>query len=312
MSALKYNIFKAIDFLIKVESGPDKGRVYRLLPPQVTLGRDPSTCQIVLGDAKVSRQQCTIKFKDNVICEDLSTRKTTLVNGHPCRRTILKPGDRISFGDTSLVFETRSKAQPTPELGGQTQPTEEARNKSEGRKKFRLFLIAIIALFGVVLALQQENSAPPSENLATQEDLNKQIEASRERASLLRDSREEKIKLNDKKYLYSVEKHFISGFRDFQNGRYGRALDSFGTTIATDQTHARAQQYAKSARKKQGDLIDTHLRDGEKYKNKMMFNRCAAEYEKALVLITNVNSKRYDLAKAQLTECRLLKTGGYQ
>ena len=72
-----------------------------------------------------------------------------------------------------------------------------------------------------------------------------------------------------------------------------------------------AQQYSKTARKKRADVIDTHLQDGQKYKAKLMYKRCAAEFEKALVLINNENSKKYELAKTQLEECRLLKTGGY-
>ena len=311
MNALKQNLFKAIDFLIRIESGPDAGKAYRLQPPKIIIGRDPK-CQITLTDPKVSRQQCAITFTSNVICENLSSKKNTLVNGQPCSKTILKPGDIISFGQTKIKFETRTNAASQPQLGGSSDPsTSKVSEKQDSRKRLRLFLVAIIFL---VLALQFLQDAPPkrsSEKLATLSDLAKQVEESKERAALMRESYEEKKKLSKKKYLYNVEKHFISGFRDFQNGRYGRALDSFGTTIATDQHHSRAKRYAKTARKKRTDLIDTHLRDGGKYKNKLMYSRCAAEFEKAIVLINDPNSKKYELAKAQLEECRLLKTGGY-
>ncbi len=166
-------------------------------------------------------------------------------------------------------------------------------------------------MFSVFL-LEEPPQAQSPENLATTEDLKKQIEESEERMSLVRESRAEKRKLNNKEYLYNVENHFIAGFRDYQNGQYGRAVDSFGTTIGVDQGHVRAQLYRKTAQKKRADLIDTHLRDGQKYKDKMMFNRCATEFEKAIILINNKNSKKYDLARTQLEECRLLKTGGYQ
>ena len=166
-------------------------------------------------------------------------------------------------------------------------------------------------IFTVVL-LEEPAKAPPEEKLATTEDLKKQIEESEERMSLIRDNRAEQRKLNNKDYLYNVENHFIAGFRDYQNGQYGRAVDSFGTTIGVDQSHVRAQLYRKTAMKKKADLIDTHLRDGQKYKEKMMYNRCEAEFDKALVFINKKDSKRYELAKSQRDECRLLKSGGYQ
>ncbi len=313
MSAAKRNIFKAIDFLVKVQSGPDAGKAYRLQPPKIVVGRDPR-CQIPLTDPKTSRKQLVIKFDNNVICEDVSSRKNTLVNGKPCGKTVLRPGDKISFGQTTLVFETKANENAQPQLAGAKPPTEDEIEKQAGQKKFRLFLIAILIMAGAVIALEEEDVPMPEENLATSEDLQKQIDETEERMSLRREELDKTRgnKRTDNKYIYSVERHFISGFRDFQNGRYSRALDSFGTTIATEPEHTRAQLYSKTARKKKSDLIDTHLRDGQKYKEKMMYNRCAAEFEKALVLINNVNSKKYALAKAQFDECSMMKRGGFK
>jgi pSer/pThr/pTyr-binding forkhead associated (FHA) protein len=310
VSALKQNLFKAIDFLIRVESGPDAGKAYRIQPPRINIGRDPQ-CHIALTDPKVSRKQVTISFKDNVVCEDVSTRKNTLINGKACGKTVLKPGDKISFGQTVLMFQTRTNESAKPQLAGKTRVSE-GTTKLKTQKQIRLFLVGIVLMVGLILFLEEEAAPKKELKLVTMEDLNKQIEETEERTSLLNESREEKRKMNDRKYLYGVERHFIAGFRDFQNGRYGRALDSFGTTIATEPGHTRARLYSKAAKKKRSDLIDTHIRDGKKYKEKLMYNRCAAEFEKALVLINDVNSQKYKLARTQLIECRLLKTGGYQ
>lgn len=310
MNAIKQNLLSAIDFLIRIESGPDSGKAFLIKPPKITIGRDP-VCQIALTDPKVSRQQCVIKFDNNVVCIDVSSRKTTLINGKPCATTVLKPGDVISFGQTKMRFQTQTNEKAKPQLAGQGDKPVVSKEKQEGRNQFYIFIGIILILAVSYKVLEKAPTAKKEVKLATSEDLNKQIEETKERASLLRESYEEKKKLSQKTYLYQVEKHFISGFRDYQNGRYGRALDSFGTTIATDQNHLQAQQYAKSARKKGEELIETHLRDGQKYKAKLMYNRCAAEFEKAIVLINNDRSPRYNLAKTQLDECRLLQSGGY-
>jgi hypothetical protein len=313
VSAAKKNIFKAIDFLLRVESGPDAGRAYRLQPPKIIVGRDPN-CQIPLTDPKTSRKQLVITFTNNVICEDVSSRKTTCINGKPCGKTVLRPGDEITFGQTKMVFSTKANEQARPQLTGSAAGIVTDKEKQAAQKRFRIFLIVIILMAGSLILLEDSSEPPPEEKLATQKDLQQQIDETEERMSLVREeiANERSRTTNDNRYLYSVERHFISGFRDFQNGRYGRALDSFGTTIATEPNHPRAQLYSKTARKKRSDLIDTHLRDGEKYKEKLMYNRCAAEFEKALVLINNVNSTKYKLAKAQLDECNLLQSGGFR
>jgi pSer/pThr/pTyr-binding forkhead associated (FHA) protein len=310
VSALKLDLFKAIDIFIRIETGPDAGKAYKIQPPSIKIGRDPE-CQIALSDPKVSREQCLIKFTDNVICVDISSRKTTRVNGKPCKDHPLKPGDIVSFGESSFRFLTKANELSQPKLKGQIQ-TPELREKNNSKKRFTLFMVVIGLLVGILLFLKESPSNEPETQLLTQEDVKKQIEESRERTALIKESIGEKSKLNDDDYIYNVEKHFISGFRDYQNGQYGRAIDSFGTTIATDQNHAKAHQYAKTARKKRSDLIDTHLRDGEKYREKMMYNRCAAEFEKAIVLMNEQSTSRHDLAVTQLKECRALKSGGFR
>ena len=310
MNKLKLNIYKNIDFLIKVEVGPDAGKTYRIRPPHIILGRD-SQCQIFMSDPKVSRRQCMIKFDNDIICVDLSSRKTTLVNGQPGHNKSLKPGDIISFGESSLRFVTQNNQKANLQLAGQKSHVQ-GQEKKRGKQGFNLFLAAMGLVVVLLILFEEDPVATQQEELVTQEDLNEQIEESRERSAQLVESYKEKKKFSRKKYLYNVENHFISGFRDFQNGQYSRALDSFGTAIATDQTHTKAQLYSKTARRKRNNLIETHLQDGRKYKEKMMYNRCAAEFEKAIVLMNNIDSKKYQLAKTQLNECRLLKQGGHQ
>ena len=311
MSALKQNLFAAIDFLVRIESGPDAGKAFRIQPPKIIMGRDPR-CQIRLNDPKASRQQLEISFGTNIICKDLSSRKTTRINGKPCNQSILKPGDVISFGQTKIRFTTKTNAKAKPQLPGQSNTQiAAAKEKEKGRKNFYNFMGVIVLLAVAVKLLEGDPIANKEVQLATAEDLTTQIEESKERTSLIREENfERRKKLSQNTYLQQVEAHFIRGFRDYQNGEYSRALDSLGTTLATDQAHNRAQLYAKTAKKKRAELIDTHLSDGQKYKDKLMYNRCAAEFEKAKILINNKKSRKYELANTQYEECKILMTEG--
>ncbi|MEM7646766.1 MAG: FHA domain-containing protein, partial [Pseudomonadota bacterium] len=229
MSAKQLNLYKAIDFLIRVDAGPDKGKAYRIMPPKITIGRDPANCQIVLADPRTSRLQLEIRFLDDIVCIDLSSRKNTLINGAPAHERTLKPGDIISFGSTKMTFMTRTNSEARVQLQGRTKSPEQV-EKAKGQQRFRVFMIGILMLVGVLFLIQEQPQTAVEEKLLSQSDLNQQIDDSRERMSLIRESRKEKQKLSDKNYIYNVEKHFISGFRDYQNGQYGRAIESFGTT----------------------------------------------------------------------------------
>ena len=115
MSAAKsLSLLSSIEFLIRIEKGPDKGKVYRIHPPKIEIGRDPAT-QIVVTDPKASRKQCSIIIKDDVLLVDESSRGTTLVNGQNFSKHKLMPGDLISFGDTEFQFMAKSVNKAAPQ-----------------------------------------------------------------------------------------------------------------------------------------------------------------------------------------------------
>ena len=213
MNNRKLSLYKNIEFLIKVESGPDTGEKYRVHPPHVFLGRDPS-CQIILSDPKVSRKQCMIKFGDEILCVDVSSRKTTKVNGRPGDNQSLKPGDIISFGNSSMRFLTRSKEQVRLQLAGQTKPGQ-SQKEQRSKKRFLMFLFVIILVAVGLFLSETEPTGVKKERLITQEDVQNQIDESRERSDLLKESYDKKRKLSQKKYLHKVEKHFIKWFQGF-------------------------------------------------------------------------------------------------
>ncbi|MCB0378461.1 MAG: FHA domain-containing protein [Bdellovibrionales bacterium] len=311
MSAAKsLSILSAIDFLIRIETGPDAGKVYRIFPPKVDIGRDPAL-QIVVNDPKASRKQCSITIKDEVILNDHSGRQTTFVNGQHANNHSLKPNDIISFGETQIRFLAKAREQKAPAVKQQQAAVtaQIAAEKKKAKLRFHIFLAGAV-LVGALLYLLEEDPTKPSKTLTTAEELKKQQEEGEIRRQELRENLKEKRKLDNADYLMSVEKHFVQGFRDLQTQNYGRALDAFGTTIATDSSHSRAVQYAKIAERNRQDRVDRHMRDGMKYKEKLMYDRCESEFEKAMILINDKRSQKYSIAKGQLDECRLLNAGG--
>lgn len=310
-------IYKAIDFLIRVEAGPDAGKLYRITPPKIDIGRDPAL-QIALNDPKASRKQCSIVFGQHITIKDCSSRKTTLVNGKPIVEQQLSPNDVIEFGTTKLRFIARNKQQANSMAKSTPgKPQAQSQNQNQGfekkkdqRKPFYILLAIIVGLVGFLLLLP-DGKKKAERKLTTTEELTRQVQESKDRQEELREAFKEKTKKRKKNYLFSVDQHFIRGFRDFMTGKYNRASQAFGTVRATDKDHIQANRYGRLAKKKHEDLIDAHMRDGLKYKDKLNFRFCEAEFKKAMILMNKPNHPKYKVAKAHMDECRLLKTGGY-
>jgi diguanylate cyclase (GGDEF)-like protein len=100
-------------------SGEALGKEMPLLQPQVTLGRGKE-CDLVLMDPAISRTHVRITSRKlirkgkgqylRIVLQDLDSKNGTLVNHRRVRRVTLKPGDKITLGQTILKFEFRDFA----------------------------------------------------------------------------------------------------------------------------------------------------------------------------------------------------------
>lgn len=76
------------------------------LQRRVRLGRDPTRCDIVFTDAKVSGVHACIRFEQgHFVLYDLASTNGTFVNDQQTQKQILQDGDTIRLGpDTRLKF----------------------------------------------------------------------------------------------------------------------------------------------------------------------------------------------------------------
>src|SRR5206468_4299265 len=76
----------------------------------VTLGRGLES-DIRLKDIKASRRHCqVVKTAKGYQCVDLSSGNGTYVNGVQIKQQMLEPGDKITIGSTTIVFDDAPKA----------------------------------------------------------------------------------------------------------------------------------------------------------------------------------------------------------
>lgn len=82
---------------VKVLEGQDKGTVYPVLKPRVTLGR--SNADIIVNDALSSRIHCALEFSEEcVLLRDLGSTNGTLVDDRPIQMAEITDGSTFQIG----------------------------------------------------------------------------------------------------------------------------------------------------------------------------------------------------------------------
>ena len=103
-----------MSFRLRVVSGPDLGSEHPLDDGQEAVIGRGLDCTLRLADPTVSRRHCRIAVEDGqATLYDDDSRWGTLVNGEVTRCHQLKPGDRITVGETELLFEAETPPDAT-------------------------------------------------------------------------------------------------------------------------------------------------------------------------------------------------------
>ncbi len=94
---------------LRVLDGADRGRVFEDLQPPITIGREEGN-SIQLNDERISRFHLKIQLDhDDLVLTDLESTNGTKINNEEVQLRILRHGDMISVGRSTLLFGTRSQ-----------------------------------------------------------------------------------------------------------------------------------------------------------------------------------------------------------
>ncbi len=94
---------------LRVLDGADRGRVFETAQTPITIGREEGN-SIQLNDERVSRFHLKIQLDhEDLVLTDLESTNGTKVNNEEVQLRILRYGDMISVGRSTLLFGTRSE-----------------------------------------------------------------------------------------------------------------------------------------------------------------------------------------------------------
>lgn len=89
-----------------VTSGPDQGKTFLLSQYPAQIGRDPDSAVRLTLDAGISRKHALVyQINGALRIRDLKSTHGTRVNGIPITDQILRPGDQIQIGQTTILYQ---------------------------------------------------------------------------------------------------------------------------------------------------------------------------------------------------------------
>ena len=194
---------------------------------------------------------------------------------------------------------------------GSPTPQSERLAADERAGKIRFYVIVGVVVLIVAYVLSGETiTGKKDQGLLTVEQIEKNIKDSETRQQAIEKRR---FKNEEERTRFvEAQRHYLTGFRDYQKGQWGRAIRSFETAQAIDSKNELAGRYKRLAEKKRDEMINMLTLEGRQYREKSMYARCSAAFEKVLDESPNKQDVKYKAAEALKKECDLLADERFQ
>lgn len=327
MSALPSSPLRqpSLEFNLVVVNGSNKGTVFKLNGSKIKLGRGTENEIQFPHDLKCSRSHAQIEFTEQgIILENISDSNHILVDGMSTQRSIIKHGSIFQIGQTELQLvvkqpnslslvnssssaapstfnSTQSNNQFSAAVGVNHSPSKKRTQKDTPIVKIITYSIIII---GLLYFLLTPNKKKDSVEIRTQEIIDAEIE----KVKQLKEASVEEKKLSGKnsKQYDEAQTSYLKGFRDYRQGHFGRALDSFQACLSLFPEHELCNRYLKLSKRKYGEITQYHMILGRKYREQGQNAACRASFRNVMVMVVDTNSPIYKEAKANFDTCDAL------
>lgn len=171
-------------------------------------------------------------------------------------------------------------------------------------------IIAILGLVGWFLFSPSKKGAVKDANAirSTSITLQETGEAEKRSQELLATKKE---KYDTIQYRRAHE-NFVRGFRDFQQGQYSRARESFQVVLNLDPENELAKRYYHLSQIKFDELVKFNMIQGNRYREKKNWRMCQSNYSNVMTMLQNRREDpTYKEAKQFFEECTLNVEGRF-
>lgn len=171
-------------------------------------------------------------------------------------------------------------------------------------------IIAILGLVGWFLFSPSKKGAVKDANAIRSSSITLQEtgEAEKRSQELLATKKE---KYDTIQYRRAHE-NFVRGFRDFQQGQYSRARESFQVVLNLDPENELAKRYYHLSQIKFDELVKFNMIQGNRYREKKNWRMCQSNYSNVMTMLQNRREDpTYKEAKQFFEECTLNVEGRF-
>lgn len=335
------NVTTTSPFKIEIIQGPHAGKKFVLNKSLVTIGRGPENDIVLSEDPKVSRLHAEIKFSSKgVTITNLSQKNFIVYRGQKVHTETVNFGEKIYIGDSELHFlmpeSMRSadlgsstvvalrpqpmvkQAQPiptpvrslfppagppgTPPHQGAGFPQQKAPSpKSSGRLRFYLIVGAVALLLYLFLSSGSKKKLEtikfgPSETI--QRELLQADETKR--------TYEEEKRKSETLQARRARENFTKGFRDYMQGQYARAKETFQVVLTLDPNHIEGRRYLTLSKLKFDQQVKNYMQQGRiNFENKN-YRLCKSHFLNAMTMLNQqTNDPTFQEAKKLYELCDL-------
>lgn len=288
--------------VLKILTGKNKGKQFRLLGAKVLIGRSPD-CDIILKDnPSCSREHALIRYNHQekiYIIESLNPQNPVVVNKKTIQSHNLKRKDEISIGSLLLEFFNQSQ-RPSSNQGYQQLHKDHLKQQQAKKKKtIRIFFIGLIVAIGLILFSKTEsNKQQAKKGLKTEEDILREIELVEELNQ--KEIQKQKVSHTSKQ----ARKIFLKAFRDYRKGHYYRASKQFEHCLTIQKQNKLCKSYANKSKTQLQKLIQRKVVLGKSYKDKKQYAACVYTFKGVEMMIQDADSPVFKEARAYKNLCQ--------
>lgn len=171
-------------------------------------------------------------------------------------------------------------------------------------------IIAIVAVVGYLFFSSGAKDKKTDKNAfkTTSTSLTELAEAEKRTNELLTVKKE---KLDTIQYRRAQE-NFVKAFRDFNQGQYARARDSFQVVLNLDPENELARRYFHLSTVKFEEFVKFNMIQGNRYREKRNWRMCQSNFSNVMTMLQySKNDPTYKEAKQYYDECTLNLEGRY-
>lgn len=182
---------------------------------------------------------------------------------------------------------------------------------SNPKSKYMVYagIFAVLILIGSLMNSGSTSPAKKQLQIRSTEEIAVEVEKTGKAIEEV-ESKKEKSGENSIQYQ-TAQQHYIKGFRDYRQGQYDRAIQSFQAALSFYPQHELAKKYLIIARKKFDEFVKFQMAQGRRYQGKNNWRLCIASYRQAMAMIKDERDPNYRESKQFMEQCEVMQRGKY-